>query len=349
MSVKKEIFGVHPQGEVVYKFEITNKLGTKITVSNFGAILISLLFKDKKGKLRDLVLGYDTLLDYLDNHPMFGATVGRNINRISNANFELDGKKYYLKKNRGEHNIHSDKDFGFHKVIWDYKIIENNSVCFSYLSPENDQGFPGEVYMKVTYTLTDTNALILSYYGTPTKKTILNVANHSYFNLDGHDSDIFDTEFRIKSKFFTPIDEDIIPTGEIVSVKDTPMDFTSFSNLTDRLNSNYEQLQIECGYDHNFVIDNPKTGLRLVAQAKAKQSGIHMDVYSDMPGLQFYTSNSLKETKGKNNVVYRQYSAFCMEPDYFPNAINVEGFEKPIFDSNREFLSTTIYQFYKEV
>ena len=169
MSVKQEIFGVHPSGEKVYKFEIINKQGTKAVITNFGAILISLFVKDKYDNFKDVVLGYDTLEEYLDNHPMFGATVGRNVNRISNARFELDGKVYTLDKNRGNHNIHSDKEHGFHKVIWDYEITGDNSVCLSYLSCEMEQGFPGEVLIKMTYTLTETNGLILSYFATTDK------------------------------------------------------------------------------------------------------------------------------------------------------------------------------------
>ena len=157
---------------------------------------------------------------------------------------------------------------------------------------------------------------------------------------------IFSTEFCIHAKSFTPVDEDIIPTGEIREVKNTPMDLTKYSFIKDRLNSNYHQLQIEKGYDHNYVLDHPHTGFRLIAQTRNMKSGIHMDVYSDMPGMQFYTSNSLKNTIGKNGVVYKKYDAFCMEPDYFPNAINTKGFEKPIFDSNKNFISTTMYQFY---
>lgn len=183
MSVKKEIFGIHPSGKEVYKFEIVNKQGMKAVITNFGAILISLFVKDKKGNFQDVVLGYDSLEEYLDNHPMFGATVGRNVNRISNAKFELDGKTYLLDKNRGNHNIHSDKEHGFHKVIWDFEITGENSVCLSYLSCDMEQGFPGEVYIKMTYTLTETNGLILSYFATPNKRTILNVTNHTYFNL----------------------------------------------------------------------------------------------------------------------------------------------------------------------
>ncbi len=347
MSVKQETFGIHPSGIKVYKFKIMNKQGTEAIITNFGAILISLFVKDKYGDFKDVVLGYDTLEEYLDNHPMFGATVGRNVNRISNAEFELDGVVYKLDKNRGIHNIHSDKENGFHKVIWDYDITGDNSVCLSYLSHEGEQGFPGEVSIKLTYTLTETNGLILSYFATTNKRTILNVTNHTYFNLCGHEhNNIFDTEFCIHAKAFTPVNEDIIPTGEILEVKGTPMDLLHYSLIDDRVNSDYQQLQIENGYDHNYVLSNPHTGFRLIAQTRNNKSGIHMDVYSDMPGLQFYTSNSLSRTIGKEGAIYDKYGAFCMEPDFFPNAINTENFEKPIFDLNKNYISTTMYQFY---
>lgn len=347
MSVKKCNFGTLTTGKEVYRFVLENRNGTKAVVSNYGALLISLWFKDKYKIYQDLVLGYDTLSEYEYNNPMFGAVVGRNVNRISNAQFILDDKKYNLQKNRGKHNIHSDKNNGFHKVVWDYIITGENSVQFSYISPDGEQGFPGTVKVFVTYTLTETDGLILSYYASTDKKTLLNLTNHSYFNIGGNEqSDILDTLFYINADFFTPVDTDIIPTGEIISVSNTPMDFRNFSNIRERINDNYEQIKIEKGFDHNYVINNPNTGIRKVAEARNNKSGIVMELYSDMPGLQFYTSNSLNNENGKRNNVYNAYSGFCMEPDYFPNAINTEGFEKPIFDEHKEFKSTTIYQFY---
>lgn len=347
MSVEVHSFGMLPDGRMVQRFLLTNVKGTRVEVTNYGAILLSLWVKDNKGVFQDVVLGYEDLVEYLDNHPMFGATVGRCVNRISNASFYLDGIEYQLKQNRGRHNIHSDKEHGFHKQLWDYEIIGDSAIRFYIVSPDGDQGFPGTLRVSLTYTLSEADGLILSYYAETDQKTIINLSNHSYFNLAGHNqSDILDTQFTIHADAFTPIDKEIIPTGELRLVQGTPMDFTKPDSIRNRLYTMDPQLCIESGYDHNYVIHHPHTGLRCMASAMEPSSGIRMAVYGDLPGLQFYTGNSLTETKGKHGMVYERYSGFCMEPQFFPNSINTEGFEKPIFDQDHVYRYTTIYQFY---
>lgn len=347
MAITKEVFGNLPDGRTAYRFILENSRGTKAEITNFGAILLALWVRDHSGIYQDVVLGYDTLEEYFDNHPMFGATVGRCVNRISNASFSIGDQTYKLVKNRGNHNIHSDKEHGFHKVLWDYEITGNTSLKLTYVSVDGEQGFPGTLQVSLTYTLTEADGLMLSYYAVTNKPTLINMTNHSYFNLGGHkQKDILNTLFCIQADQYTPVDEDIIPTGELRNVGGTPMDFTTPASLRDRIHADFDQLKIEGGYDHNFVIRQPHTGIRKMAEAQDPVTGICMEVYSDSLGLQFYTSNSLASTKGKEGKVYGKYAGFCMEPDFFPNSINTEGFEKPIFTKDREYNYTTIYQFY---
>ena len=346
MSIQTELFGNLPHNKSAYLYTIKNINGMFIKVSNYGALLTSLVVKNLQGQYKDIVLGYDNLEDYFDNSPLFGAIVGRNINRISNAQFEIDGHIYNLIKNRGIHNIHSDKEHGFHKVLWKTIFLDENSISFSYFSPDQEQNFPGNLSVNVTYTLTNSNALIISIRAISDKTTLINISNHNYFNLSGHDSgDILNTELLINSNFFTPVDKYTIPTGEIRSVLKTPFDFTYSHKIKNDIFKNYNQLKIANGFDHNFVLNNPNIGLRKIAQAKNSNEGISMDVYSDSIGLQFYTGNNLSKIKGKNNVIYDKYSGFCLEPQYFPNSINTDNFEKPIFNPNEEFKTTVIYQF----
>lgn len=346
MGIRKEVFGQMADGRQAILFTMRNAKGMEASVTNYGAILVSLLVEDKAGSFRDVVLGYDRLEDYFDNHPMFGATVGRNVNRIRNARFQIDGQRYQLAKNRGRHNIHSDKEHGFHKVLWEYEITDENEVCFHYVSPDGEQGFPGTLNVTAYYKLTQENGLILSYRAVSDKKTLINMTNHTYFNLAGHEyGDILDTEVSICADWYTPVDEDIIPTGEYLQVKGTPMDLTKPVKIRDAMIQEYPQIQLVGGYDHNFVIRNTHTGLRKMATAADPLYGIRLEVYSDLPGLQFYTGNSLKEVIGKKGAVYGKWGGFCMEPHYFPNSINTLGFETPVFDKDEEYGATILYQF----
>lgn len=346
MSVKKTFFGKIRDGKEVYIFMIKNNQGMNIKVMNYGAILLELFVKNKYGVFKDVVLGYDSLEDYFDNYPMFGAIVGRNVNRIENAEFKIDGILYKLVKNRGRHNIHSDKINGFHKVLWDFEIINDNAVKFNYVSPDGDQGFPGKLDISVTYILTNNNELIISYRGISDKKTLINITNHNYFNLSGYkNTNVLDTEVTIYAQNYTPINEEIIPTGEINKVYGTPMDFTKPKKIGEVIDKDFPQLKMAKGFDHNFVIENPNTGIRKIAEAVNESEGIRMKVYSDLPGMQFYTGNTIKETIGKRGAIYSERAGFCMEPQYFPNSINIKSFDSPIFDANQEYKTTTIYQF----
>ena len=346
MSVEKKRFGILPDGRTAGLYKIKNQKGFEVHVTDFGVNIVSLLVKNRNGEKKDVALGFDHLEDYMDNHGMFGATVGRNVNRISNAEFEIDGRTHCLAKNRGRHNIHSDKEHGFHKVLWDAEIIDENAVKFSYVSPDGEQGFPGELKVMVTYTVTEAGGLIISYEAVSDKKTLINLTNHNYFNLGGHESgSIEDTEVKILADEFTPVDEDIIPTGEFRQVEGTPMDFRRRKRIQKDISDDYDQLKYGNGYDHNFVIRSSGCGIRKIAEAYQRQQGILMEVYSDLPGLQFYTGNSICDIQGKGGVIYRKRSGFCMEPQYFPNSINTETFEAPVFDAGEKYHAAVMYQF----
>lgn len=346
MGIQKDLFGITKEGKEAYLFTLENSKGMKIQITNYGAILVSLFVKNKLGELKDVVLGYDKLEDYFSNDLMFGATVGRNVNRIENAEFKIDGITYHLVKNKNNHNIHSDKEAGFHKVLWDYNIVNDNAVRFYYKSFDGEQGFPGNLDISVTYSLSEANGLIISYRGISDKKTLINLTNHTYFNLNGHDSgDILDTMVTIDADYYTPIREEIIPTGEIAPVKETPMDFRNMKLIGKEIDSDCEQIKLAQGYDHNFALNNQDIGIRKIAEAFSKTSGIAMEVYSDQLGLQFYAGNTMKETVGKGGAIYKKRGGFCMEPQFYPNSINIKSFKSPVFDKGEEYKTTTIYQF----
>ena len=320
MGVTKESFGFLEDKREAFLYTIENQNGFAVKVTDFGVNIVSLLVKNKEGNIKDVALGYDTLEEYFENGIMFGATVGRNVNRISNARFEIDGKEYHVAK--------------------------NHAVKFTYVSPDGEQGFPGTLVTNIIYTVTETNGLIVSYHAVSDKKTLINLTNHNYFNLGGHESGtIENTKVRIYADEFTPINEDTIPTGEIRKVEHTPMDFREWKKIKNDLYAEDEQLEKGKGYDHNFVIRNKDCGFRKMAEALDEEQGIKMEVYSDLPGLQFYTGNTMKSTKGKGGVIYGKGCGFCMEPHYFPNSINTKEFDAPVFDAGEVYQTVTMYQF----
>ena len=343
MSVTVSEFGKMPDGKQVYLYTIENS-GMKAEVTNIGAILVSLYVPNDKGKVDDIVLGFDNVEDYLRNESFFGATVGRNANRIAGAKFEIDGQTYHLcANNDGVNNLHSDYEKGFHKQYWD-AITTDDSVKFSYQAADMETGFPGTLDISVTYTVTPAHELIIHYEGVSDKKTLINVTNHSYFNLYGHDhGDISDTLLQINASRYTPVVAGAIPTGELASVASTPMDFTEWKEIGKEIDTDWEQLKLVQGYDHNFVINDHSGKLHRIAGAKA--GGREMSVYSDLPGVQFYAGNCITPCTGKGGVPYGKRSAFCLETQYFPNSINQPGFEKPVFDAGQKYDTETIYQF----
>ena len=347
MKIQKEYFGLDSNRENVFVYKIKNHNGVEAIVTNYGATLVSLYIPTKKEKL-DVVLGYDKVDSYITNPKFFGATIGPNCNRINNARFVLNEVEYNLEKNDRENNLHSGGK-GFHKVLWKtYKNEEENYVEFTYNSPDKEQGFPGNLEVKVRYTLTEDNELKISYEALSDKDTVVNLTNHSYFNLSGHSSKYgINQQLWLNSKYFTPVkDSNSIPTGEIRSVKYTPMDFTSMKKINQNININYEQLLFCGGYDHNFVIDKQKEGIEIIAKLYDENTDLTMEVYSDAPGVQFYSGNDIAGGPiGKDNTVYEDRCAICLETQFFPDSINNENFKSPILRAGDKYESTTIYKF----
>ncbi|MCR5267896.1 MAG: galactose mutarotase [Lachnospiraceae bacterium] len=342
MSVTVSDFGKMQDGRPIYLYTIENA-GMKACVTNFGAILVSLFVPDGKGNTDDLVLGFDKGEDYFHNGSFFGATVGRNANRIAGAKFAIAGKTYQLAVNDNENNLHSDFEKGFHMQYWS-AITTDDSVRFSYQAQDMETGFPGNLDISVTYTLTPSHELILHYEGVSDQKTLINLTNHSYFNLYGHDhGSISDTLLQLDADKYTPVVAGAIPTGELASVSGTPMDFREWKEIGKEIDADFEQLKLVQGYDHNFVISGYNGKLRRIAGAKA--AGREMTVYSDLPGVQFYAGNCIAPCTGKGGVQYGPRYAFCLETQYFPNSANQEGFEKPFFDAGEKYDTVTIYQF----
>ena len=295
MSVSERKFGVLQTGETVKIFHLENKSGAYAEVTDFGAILVKVCVPDKDGTLTDVVLGYDDLASYEVNGCFFGSTIGRNGNRIGGAKFSVNGKEVVLAQNENDNNLHSGPD-GFEKKLWKVAEIsdDKNSVIFNRISPDGENGFPGEFDVSVKYEFTEDNELRIHYQGICDEPTVANMTNHSYFNLAGHASGTIDNQIlQINSEFYTPNDSECMPTGEVLSVMGTPFDFRAPKPIGQDINADFEQIEMFGGYDHNFAISG--RGYRLCAIAKCLENGITMEVYTDKPGVQLYTSNGLPE------------------------------------------------------
>lgn len=342
-------FGRTVCGDVVSLYSLKNANGMQADVTDYGAILVSLMVPDKKGEMADVVLGYDRAKDYFVNGSCFGATIGPVANRTANATYELDGTIYNLLINDNENNLHSDGDRGFHKVMWDSQVKEEeNAVTFSYESQDGYLGFPGNRHFKVTYQLTEDNALQIHYYGDTDKNTLMNMTNHSYFNLKGHDCEqnIEDVEITINASRYTPVVRGAIPTGELAEVEGTPFDFRMPRVIGQDIDADNAQLKLVGGYDHNFVIDGYEPGkLQKVAVAEDKKAGRCMEVYTDLPGVQLYTGNSIAPEFGKQDALYIRRGGFCLETQFFPNSANDVNFIKPKVQPDKPFTSTTVFKF----
>ncbi len=331
-------------GKPTALYVLTNQQGAEACVTNWGGRLVSVMVPDKNGKLTDVVLGYDNIDQYVANPDNnYGGLIGRYGNRIANAKFTLDGAEYNLPQNNNGHCLHGGPK-GYHAVVWDAKQLDNQTLELTYLSPDGEAGFPGNLKMKVTYTLREDNAIQISYEGVSDKKTIINMTNHSYFNLSGHNAgNIENTELKLNCSKFTPVVKGAIPTGELKDVEGTVFDFREFKTIGQDINAKEQQLKLVKGYDHNFVVDGYDGTEKLVAVAKA--GGRTMEVYSDLPGIQFYAGNCIAKQKGKDGVKYTKRSGFCLETQYFPDNVNQDNFKKAIFDANELYKTTTVYKF----
>lgn len=345
MSVEKKSFGKSHEGTEVNLFTIENSNGMKAEFTDYGAILVNLFVPDEDGKLEDVVLGYDTIEEYWNNPCYFGAVIGPNANRIADAKFDIDGVTYHLDVNDGKNNLHSHSDKGYHKMVWD-SSVGDNYVTFFLSDEDGNMGFPGNKEMSITYTLRDDNSLELHYHGSSDKKTVLNPTNHTYFNLDGHASgSIENHELWIGASTYTPVIEGAIPTGEIATVMDTPLDFTTTKVIGNEIDVDFEQLNITGGYDHNWVVGGTGEILTHIVSVTGPESKRRMMVYTDLPGIQFYAGNAISPQKGKNNAFYEKRSGFCLETQYYPNSANQENFPSCIFGEEKEYDSITVYKF----
>jgi aldose 1-epimerase len=347
--VTTAIFGKLQDGREVRKFTLANAAGASIQAIEYGATITSLCVPDRNGKIQDVVLGYDSLQGYVDGTFYFGALVGRYGNRIGKGQFQLDGKQYQLTVNDGENHLHGGKA-GFNKVLWEGKILSDAagpSVQFQYVSRDGEEGYPGTVTLKVTYTLTDKNELRIKYEGTTDKPTILNPTQHSYFNLTGDPAQtILNHTLKIEADSITPVDKGLIPTGILLDVAGTPFDFRSATEIGLRINEPNEQLQFGQGYDHNWVLRGNSGQVRKAAELFDPKSGRLLTVLTDQPGLQFYTGNFLNGTaKGKNGIAYQRRTGLCLETQAFPDTPNKPLFPQVTLKPGQVYHQTTIYQF----
>lgn len=349
MAVAKEGFGKMPDKTEVYKYTLTNRNGVSASFITLGGVWVSMVVPDKDGRMADVVLGYDDLESYRRNPAHLGAPIGRNANRIGGAVITIGGRDYKLAANDGPNNLHSGPDL-YHSRVWDCKAFETEKgsrLDFFLESPDGDQGYPGNARITVSYTLTDDNSLVLDYHMVSDKDTVANFTNHSYFNLAGHDSgDVMEQQVWLNASRYTPADQQSIPTGDIAPVAGTPMDFTVMKPIGRDIEADYEALIFGHGYDHNWVLDHKPGELALAARAMDPASGRVLEAYTDLPGMQFYTANFLKdEIAGKGGAHYGRRHAFCFETQYYPDAVHKPQFDSPVLKAGEAYKTTTVYKF----
>ena len=345
MNVSKKSFGRTADGENVTIYKLTNADGLRASVMDYGAILVELQVPDRKGRLADINLGFDELEPYIKRNPLFGAVVGRYANRIANAKFTLDGVEYKLTPNAGKNHIHGGRKKRFDKVMWksrQFQGAQGVGVKLSYLSRDGDEGFPGNLDCTVTYTLTNSNELKISYEATTDKPTIVNLTNHSYFNLAGAgNGDVLGHEIMVNADRFTVADRQLIPTGEIKSVEGTPLDFRQPKTI----GSGIGELTATRGYDHNYVLNDSAGALRLAARVYEPKSGRIMVVYTTEPGMQLYTANGMKNVRGKGGKIYNNHFGFCLETQHYPDSPNKPDFPSVILRPGEIYSTVTIFKF----
>lgn len=345
MGVRKEKFGTTACGKDIYMYTLSNSKGMQAKIINYGAILVSLLVPDANGHTEDVVLGFDRLEDYYGNGSFFGATIGPSANRIAGASFALGGRQYKIDDNDGGNNLHSHMEQGYHKRVWT-ALEGTDSVTLTVEGKDGDMGFPGNKTASITYSFSEDNELKLSYHAVSDADTIINLTNHTYFNLSGHQAGIIEDHLlQINASHFTPVVAGAIPTGEIAPVAGTPLDFTQMKPIGRDINADCEQLKLVKGYDHNFVIDGADGTLREIAAAEDPKSGRKMKVFTDLPGVQFYAGNCIGEETGKGGAVYGPRSGFCLETQYYPDNIHHPNFPQAVFGPGREYDAVTVYQF----
>ena len=346
-EVTKQPFGTTKDGTPVDLYTLRNAKGVEAKICNYGGLLVSLKVPDRNGHLSDVVLGYDTLADYIKETPYFGALIGRYGNRIAKGKFTLNGQQYTLATNNGPNALHGGIK-GFDKVVWDAKPGPGKlgpSLELHYVSKDGEEGYPGTLTVTALYTLTEDNGLRLDYTATTDKDTVLNLTQHSYFNLAGQ-GDVLGHVVMVPADRFTPVDEKLIPTGELRPVKGTPFDFTTPTPIGARIGQTDEQLKFGNGYDHNWVFNKRIGNLTLMARVSEPTTGRVLEVLSTEPGLQFYSGNFLDGTlKGKGGRVYNFRNGFCMEPQHYPDSPNHPSFPSVVLKPGQTYKNTIIYRF----
>lgn len=340
-------FGV-VEGRPVKLFTLTNAGGAEVRFIEYGGIVVSIRVPDRDGRLGHVALGYDRLEDYVSDNPFFGTITGRYANRIADGRFELDGETWHLARNDGENALHGGVR-GFDKVVWEGVPTEaGDGVALTYVSPDGDEGYPGELTTTVTYTWSDENALRIDYEARTDKPTVVNLTNHSYFNLaDGGAGTVLEHRLTVNATRYTPADNASIPTGEIVPVADTPFEFRSPQTLGARIADDHPQLRASGGYDVNFVLDEADGDLALAAVVYEPTTGRAMDVLTDQPGVQLYTANHFDGRHvGIGGATHERHSALCLETQHFPDSPNQPGFPSTVLRPGETYATTTVYRFY---
>ena len=349
--IKENFWGNTKEGKAAKKYILSNAKGMEVTLSDFGASILAVKVPDKTGALVDVLLGYDTLEEYYDNSCGFGSYVGRNANRIGGAKVVIDNVTYALEANSKDiNNLHSGNNrshYQFYETETG-KCADGEYVEFCRISPHLEQGFPGNLQQKIRYILTEENTLQIQYYMVSDATTVINVTNHSYFNLAGHDSgDILSHELEVYSDEFLLCDENLLPTGEIAKVEGTPMDFRQMHLVGERINEDYEPLRLAGGYDHNYILPNDKQ-MRKAAWLRCPDTGIEMETWTDLCGMQVYSGNFLNHKKGKGGAFYERNAGICFETQFYPNSCNEKAFPSCVFKAGEVFETITVYKFFSQ-
>ncbi|ARN56803.1 aldose epimerase family protein [Sedimentisphaera salicampi] len=337
------------EGKTVELYTLANDSGAKAEIITLGGTLVSLYMPDKNGKFNDIVLGFDNLEQYLKESPYFGANIGRAANRIAGGRFTLEGKEYQLAVNNGPNALHGGEE-GFNMKIWDAEgFTSGGSACLklTYTSPDGEENYPGEMNVEAVYSLTGSNELKIDFKASCDKTTIVNLTHHSYFNLAGHNSGkIYDHSLKIEADQYTPVDENLIPIGELKSVEGTIFDFRKAKRIGE--DAEKAAKDYTSGFDHNFVLNNPENQYGLAASVYEPKSGRKMDVYTNQPGLQFYAANFVENLKGKDGAFYNPHCGLCLEPQKFPNAVNTPNFASPVLKPGEVYKHSISYSFSTE-
>jgi aldose 1-epimerase len=346
LSMEPDAFNVEHNGKQIQLFTLKNSKRMIVQITNYGGKIVSIIVPDKEGQFADICLGYESAEEYINGIASLGATMGRVTNRIANAQFTLNDSTYHLAKNNGEHTIHGGNK-GFRYKVWDATQIDEKTLELGYFSPDGEEGFPGNLQLKVRFSVTEDNELKLTYRATTDKPTVINFTNHAFFNLAGEgNGDILDHKLMVKAEYYTPVDDTAIPTGEILTVEDTPLDFRELTAIGARIDQDFDQLKHVGGYDHNYVIDKQDGEMGVAAILHEPKSGRVMEVKTTEPGIQVYTANSLTENdKGKGGKTYGPRSSICLETQHFPDSPNHPNFPNTVLNPGEEYISTTIYKF----